>query len=114
MAKYERYVKGDFDQVLDFLDKTVRNGSLSVTLEESTALNMGNVRMAMRAYERYSLMGSNRVSLTFTLIGDGQRLFVSAMSTGGSQGMLFKINTLGEHSFLKTLVPAIESIAEQD
>jgi hypothetical protein len=28
--------------------------------------------------------------------------------------MLFKINTLGEHSFLKTLVPAIESIAEQD
>ena len=42
----------------------------------------------------------NRVSLNLTLVGNGPRLFLSAITAGGSQAMLFKINTLGEEAFL--------------
>ena len=45
-------------------------------------------------------MGGNRVSLNLTLVGNGPRLFLSAITAGGSQAMLFKINTLGEEAFL--------------
>lgn len=34
------------------------------------------------------------------LVGDGDDLHLSAITSGGSQGMLFKLNTFGEQSFL--------------
>ena len=49
-------------------------------------------------------MGGNRVSMSVTLFqaGDGP-VQVCAITSGGSQAMFFKINTLGEESFLQTL-----------
>ena len=38
-----------------------------------------------------------------TLVGDGEELFLSAITSGGSQAMFFKINTWGEEAFLDTL-----------
>ena len=58
----------------------------------------------MRVFERYSYMGGNRVSLNVTLfqVGDGP-VELSAITSGGSQAMFFKINTLGEEAFLDKL-----------
>lgn len=49
-------------------------------------------------------MGGNRVSLNVTLfqVGDGP-VELSAITSGGSQAMFFKINTLGEEAFLDKL-----------
>ena len=41
--------------------------------------------------------------MPLTPVGDGDGLFLSAITAGGSQGMLFKLNTLGEEAFLDTL-----------
>ena len=60
----------------------------------------GRVRVAVRVYERYSALGGNRVSLNLTLVGEDGRIFVSAITSGGSQAIFFKINTLGEGAFL--------------
>jgi hypothetical protein len=49
------------------------------------------------------MLGGNRVSLNVTLVGNGDRLFLSAITSGGSQAVLFKINTFGEESFLDCL-----------
>ena len=38
-----------------------------------------------------------------TLVGDGENLFLSAITAGGSQAMFFKMNTMGEEAFLDTL-----------
>ena len=58
---------------------------------------------AASVYERYSWSGGNRLSMTLTLVGDGEDLFLSAITSGGSQGMFFKFNTWGEEFFLDTL-----------
>ena len=71
---------------------------------------MGPVRCAVRVYERYSALGGNRVSMAVTLLGNGQELFLSAITSGGSQAMLFKINTWGEGAFLDTLIDAAERL----
>ena len=61
------------------------------------------VRCAVRVYERYSAIGGNRVSMNVTLVGEGDHLFLSAITSGGSQAMFFKINTWGEDAFLDCL-----------
>ena len=100
MAKLERELTGSFDRLLDYLHDGILNGSASASWEDSSDYASGSVRVAVRAYERYSIIGSNRVSLNLTLVGNGPNLFLSAITSGGSQAMLFKINTWGESSFL--------------
>lgn len=46
--------------------------------------------------------------MTLTLVGDGEDLFLSAITSGGSQGMFFKFNTWGEESFLDSLRKLVE------
>ncbi len=100
MAKYERRFSGDFYSALSALHDGILNGSASATYEDGSDCTAGDVRCAVRVYERYSLVGGNRVSLNLTLVGNGRDLFLSAITSGGSQAVFFKLNTIGEESFL--------------
>jgi hypothetical protein len=53
-------------------------------------------------------IGKNRVSLSLTLVGRGNNLFVSGITSGGSQAVFFKINTFGENAFLQKLEQIVE------
>ncbi len=108
MAKYVRTFTGDFDEALSFCEDTIQSRSMSASYEDGNTFSAGSVKIAVRVYERYSAIGSNRVSLSFTLVGDGERLSLTAITSGGSQAMFLKINTWGEHSFLDTLRDAVE------
>lgn len=103
MAKYERAFRGDFSSFLGALNVAVLQGSMSATLEETSDITLGAVRCAVRVYERYSYLGGNRVSLSVTLLGNGKDLYLSAITSGGSQAVFFKINTFGEQAFLDKL-----------
>ena len=107
MAKYERKLFGDFDEVIDAIDAGILRGSLSASREDASDFQRGDVRCAVRVYERYSMLGKNRVSLSVTLFGEGRELFLSAITAGGSQAVLFKINTFGEEAFLKHIVDIV-------
>lgn len=103
MAKFERTITGDFDDVLDRLHQGVLEGSSSASYEDGSDYTAGDVRCAVRVYERYSWSGGNRVSMNLTLVGRGRELFLSAITSGGSQAVLFKVNTWGKEAFLDTL-----------
>lgn len=108
MAKIEAELYGNFDIILADLNSTVMGGSTSATLEESSDIVSGSTRCSIRAYERYSYLGKGRVSMNFTLFQTDGRIFLSVMSTGGSQAVFFKINTIGENSFLDTIRPTVD------
>lgn len=108
MAKYEQVLTGDFNTFLNYLDEAILKGSASASYEDGSDVNLGPVRLAVRVYERYSMMGGNRVSLNITLFGNDRDLFLSAITSGGSQAMLFKINTIGEETFLDQVRSAVE------
>lgn len=110
MAKFECTITGDFDAVLDRLHEGVLDGSASASYEDGSDYAAGDVRCAVRVYERYSWSGGNRVSMSLTLVGRGRELFLSAITSGGSQAMFFKINTWGEEAFLDTLRAAVDSM----
>lgn len=108
MAKIECELYGDFEEILAEFHCAVMDGSVSASFEDGSDMETSNMRCAVRVYERYSTFGGNRVSLSFTLIESEGRIFFTAISTGGSQAVFFKLNTVGEESFLST----IEWVAE--
>ena len=113
MAKYEKHLTGNFDEVLNAVTDGVLNGSMSASYEDGSDWANDTVRCAVRVFERYSYMGGNRVSMNVTLVGNDRDLFLSAITSGGSQAVFFKLNTLGEESFLEKLVPIVENYARR-
>jgi len=103
MAKLEKTITGDFNAILHRIENGIIDGSVSATLEDRSDFRMGDTRCSVRVFERYSYMGGNRVSLNITLFGNGNTIHVSAITSGGSQAMFFKINTFGEEAFLDKL-----------
>lgn len=110
MAKYEKVVYGDFDSILEKLNDAVMSGSTSASYEDGSDFSQGGFRCAVRIYERYSWTGGNRVSMSLTLAGSGGEYFLSAITSGGSQGMFFKMNTMGEEAFLETIAEVVDSL----
>jgi hypothetical protein len=49
------------------------------------------------------MTGGNRLSMTLTMVGDEEKIYLSGITAGGSQGMFLKFNTFGEEAFLDTL-----------
>ncbi|MGO3328497.1 DUF6054 family protein [Gordonia sp. (in: high G+C Gram-positive bacteria)] len=113
MAKYERVFRGDFDTVVDIVHNAVMRASSSASYEDGSSIEPTgtNLRCAVRVYERYSAAGGNRVAMNVTIVGVESRIFVSAITSGGSKAVLWKINTWGEDSFLNTLTEAVEPLA---
>ena len=81
---------------------------MSASYEDGSNWMSGEVRCAVRVFERYSAMGGNRVSMNVTLVGKGEELFLTAITSGSSQAVFWKINTMGEEAFLQTLIDAME------
>ncbi|MBQ8231797.1 MAG: hypothetical protein IJZ34_07730 [Lachnospiraceae bacterium] len=104
MAKLEQTIHGNFQEVLNRIESGIINGSMSASLEDSSDFRTGDARCSVRVFERYSYAGGNRVSLNVTLfqVGDGV-IHLSAITSGGSQAIFFKLNTWGEEAFLDKL-----------
>lgn len=109
MAKYERRLKGDFNEFLNTIHTDISNGSSSVSYEDGSDINLGQSIVAVRVYERYSMAGGNRVSMNVTIAATGDDIFVSAITSGGSQAVFFKINTIGEETFLELCSNSVEA-----
>lgn len=109
MAKYEHRLTGSFEELLSAIESGILRGSMSANLEDGSDFQSGGIRCAVRVFERYSMVGSNRVSMSVTLIGEGENLFLTAITSGGSQAVFFKINTWGEESFLDCLIPIVQN-----
>lgn len=110
MAILERTLTGDFTTILTELDAAVKQ-SVSATLEGSSDFNFSTGRCAVRVYERYSAIGNGRVTMSLTLLEADGQIRLSAITSGGSQAVFFKVNTLGAESFLDTIRDTAERFA---
>lgn len=109
MAKFEKEINANFDELLEKIEQGILKGNISANLEDSSDFKIGKSRCSVRVFERYSMIGSNRVSLNVTLFQvDDSKIHLSAITSGGSQAILWKINTLGENAFLDKLKSVLE------
>lgn len=104
MAKLELTLHGNFGQLLQRIESGIQEGSISASLEASSDFRGEHSRCSVRVFERYSYAGGNRVSLSVTLFqAEDDTIYLSAVTSGGSQAVFFKINTWGEEAFLDKL-----------
>lgn len=108
MAKFECRITGyEFDTVMNYFHRQITGGSVSSSYEGGSSYQKGAVRSVVRVYERYTLMGDNRLSMTVMLAGDGQEVVACAITAAGGGGMA-KLIGWGENSFLNCFVNAAE------
>lgn len=110
MAKVERRLNANFNELLSKIEDGILSGSISASMEESSFFRSGEAKCAVRVFERYSYFGGNRVSLTVTLFQENENspVFLSGITSGGSQAVFVKINTFGEEAFLSKLNEIID------
>ncbi len=88
MAKFECVFPSgySFNDILQYFHThlTKNHGECTGSSDYSSE----RARVAVRVYERYSLMGDNYLSLTLTLVNDGGDTFASAISAAGRGGGL--------------------------
>jgi hypothetical protein len=109
MAQLQRELTGDVDKLVAHLDQAIPGGSVTAKYEAGSDHRIGDARMVVRAYERYSMMGGNRVSLCVSILAVGDELALTAISAGGSEAVFFKLNTFGEEAFLDKAAEAIDT-----
>lgn len=106
MAKFETTLRGSLEQWIRRIEDGILHGSVSASLEDGSDFISadGQTRCSLRVFERYSYVGGNRVSLSVMLCQEvGGLVFCSAITSGGSRATFFKINTIGERTFLDCL-----------
>ena len=105
MAKLEQSFTGDFYALLHRIETGIVEGSMSASLEDGSDFSNGGARCSVRVFERYSYAGGNRVSMNVTLFQASKEdaIHLTAITSGGSQALFFKVNTWGEEAFLDKL-----------
>jgi len=96
MAIFEKTIRNkNFDKLLRKLEQEIPDSSWSADLEAGSDFKEGDARCSVRVFERYSMIR------------------LSAITAGGSQAVFFKVNTLGEESFLNDVKDLLEEILEE-
>jgi hypothetical protein len=103
-----RSIAGSADALAAYLDEAITKGSVSASIEHQDVLSIGDARMILRTYERYSMTGGNRLTLSVSILAVGDRMEVALTTSGGSQGVFFKINTFGESAFMDKGLEAVD------
>ena len=107
MAKFECIIPEtyDFDKTLKYFHDYLSTSSLSSSYEDGSDYCVGNMRVAVRVYEKYTILGENRLSMTVTLATNGGEIFASAITAAGSGGFV-KVWAWGEDGYLEHFVDA--------
>lgn len=103
--KFECVIPGcyDFDEVLNYFHEHLLGRGVLTDLTGGSDYRDGAIRVAVRVYERFAIIGTEWFSLTVTMISNGQELFLSAVAAGGGGEGAF-----GESRFVNQLIRAAE------
>lgn len=83
MAKYEKMITGQFEEVVNHLQGDIENSGITMNLVDESNFNYGDTNIAVRVYDKYFMRNGNRASLSLTVVGHGSDIFISAIGAGG-------------------------------
>ncbi|MGE5627916.1 MAG: DUF6054 family protein [Solirubrobacterales bacterium] len=110
MAKYEKAIKGEFKVVLSTLEEDIENSGVSMNLVDESNYTAGDIKIAVRVYDKYFMRNGNRASLSLTVVGDGEDIYISAIGAGGGQGIFLNFSLGAEDELVSIVQDSIESM----
>jgi len=113
MAKFEKIIKGDFDDILKQLHKMILLDGVSMNLVDQSDHEIDYTKISVRVYDKYFMRNSSRASLSLTLVGREDKVFISAIGAGGGKGTLFNFSLGAESEMVLAVSNCIEEIEER-
>lgn len=95
--------KGSAKEVAEKISNYLMSKGFTCDLNFKTYEEVNNVKIAFMMFEQYYYRVSNYLSLSVEVIEFNGVVKVSAASSGGSQGIIFKITWGAENNFIDKL-----------
>jgi hypothetical protein len=102
---------GDARALAAHVDDAITRGSVSASIEVQDEVAIGDARMILRTYERFSALGGNRLTLSMSILAVDTTMEVALTTSGGSQAIFFKVNTFGEEDFMNQGRQALDTFS---
>ena len=109
MAKYENTIKGNFGEVVETLHHDIIESAMSMNLVDESYHEFEDTKVVLKVYDKYFMRNNSRASLSVTIVGRDDDLYITAIGAGGGQGVIFNFS-LGAEQELVDLVE--ESIVQ--
>lgn len=110
MAKYEKIIAGQFEEIVSRLDEDIMNSAISMNLVDKSNYAVGDTKVAVRVYDKYFMRNGNRASLSLTVVGHENDVFVSAIGAGGGQGIFLNTSLGAEEEMVEIVQDSIEQM----
>ncbi len=110
MAKFEKTLTVDFEKFSETIETEILKANISSSKGDECCFFTADSKILVRVYERYSIWGKGRVSLTLTLVENDGKINLCAITAAGSRGRLFKVNSWSEKRYLKRFIKILDSI----
>jgi hypothetical protein len=110
MAKYEDTITGQFDEVVNRLHNDIMNSGLSMELVDQSSYAVQNVKIEIRVYDKYFYRNRSRASLSLTVVGNKNTIFVSAIGAGGGQGIFLNFSLGAETEMVNIVKNSIQKM----
>lgn len=110
MAKYEKTIIGQFEEVINRLQNDIANSGITMNLVDESNHTSGDTNIAVRVYDKYFMRNGNRASLSLTVVGHGNHIFISAIGAGGGQGVLFNFSLGAEDDMVAIVQRSLEGL----
>ncbi len=86
MAKFEGLLRGDFEEIRRECMTLILKSSVSAHLEDETRISLEGSRLHFMVFERYSLIGENRLSLSIVMAKSPRGFLCQLSPQGGPRG----------------------------
>lgn len=108
MSKYSGYVKLSVDEIVVVVRNAILNETITGSLEDEHITWVGGKKVYTQVFEKYSMAGGNRMSLTINYYEQDGCTEVMAIATGASQGAFLKLNFFSENWLISDFINIIE------
>lgn len=113
MAKYEIKITGNFEEVVNHLQNDITNSGLTMELVDESNFNIGDMKIAVKVYDKYFMRNGNRASLSLTVVSKGRDIFISAIGAGGGQGIIFNFSLGAEEEMVEVVQYSIKQLIDK-
>lgn len=110
MAKYEKTIVGQFEEVVKHLENDNSNSGVTMNIVDESNYTIGDTRIAVRVYDKYFMRNGNRASLSLTVVGSNSNIFISAIGAGGGSGIFFNYSLGAESEMVEIVQKSIEQM----
>lgn len=110
MAKYETTIIGQYEEVVNQLQYDISNSALSMNLVDESNYTIEDTKIAVRVYDKYFMRNGNRASLSLTVVGTNDKIFVSAIGAGGGSGIIFNFSLGAEDDMVEVVQKSTEQM----